>query len=111
MAASRTAGATVPEELQRQSDRITEQLTQLNIILDTVTDRLGQMSTMMANYDPELVTQINNLKSSLETYKGKAADIYGDVSYSLARYAANLLQNLEALTGNVTEIGNIVEGL
>lgn len=111
MAASRTKGATIPEELQRQSERVDEQLSQLNIILDTIMDRLDQMSVMMENYSPDLVAQIKNLRASLESYKTKTGKIYGDVSYSLAKYAVNLLQNLENLIGSVTEIGNAIQNL
>lgn len=111
MAASRTAGATVPEELKRQSERITEQLTQLNKILDTVTDHLNEMGTMMENYSPDLVKQVTSLSGSLTAYKGKAANIYSEVSQSLATYATGLIQNLENLSSNVEGIGTAIENL
>lgn len=111
MAASRTAAQTVPEELKRQSERITEQLAKLNIILDTTVDHLSRMSTMMDNYSPELVAQINKLRTSLTDYKGKAGNIYGDMSQSLATYAYNLIHNLDNLTGSVGQIVNSVQDL
>ena len=109
MGAARTPAATVPEELKRQSDRIIEQLTQLYKILDTTTSHLGEMSQMMENYSPDLVAQINKLKSALESYRGKAGTIYGEVSDSLAIYASSLVQNLENLSTSVSEISNTIE--
>lgn len=111
MPGSSTAGATVPEELERQSKRIKEQLTQLQAILDTITGDLGEMIRIMRNYSPELVMQINTLKSYLESYKGKANKIYSDMSLTLSAYAINLLQNLEDLTSSVTAIGNAIKSL
>ncbi|HAB66868.1 MAG TPA: hypothetical protein DCE23_05830 [Firmicutes bacterium] len=111
MAASRTKGATVPEELSRQSQRVDEQLAQLNKILDIIMNRLDNMSRMMNNYSPELVSQIKDLRASIESYKTKAGKIYKDVSYSLATYAMNLLQNLEGLITSVNKISASVKEL
>lgn len=102
---------TVPVELSRQSKRVTEQLEQLNNILDTITNRLGNMSTMMRSYSPELVKQFNSLKTYLETYKGKANRIYSDISLSLSTYAYNLLHNLDNLTTSVDSIGDSISDL
>ncbi len=111
MAASRTVEATIPLELQRQSARIQEQLVQLNKILDVITRNLGDMSAIMGNYSPALVTQFNNLKNYLESYKGKTQNIYLDIADSLASYATALLQSLDNLTKSVNAIGQAVENL
>lgn len=111
MADANTTENTVPIELSRQSRRVTEQLEQLNRILDTITNRLGNMSSMMRSYSPELVRQFNSLKTYLETYKGKSNKIYSDISLSLSTYAYNLLHNLDNLTSSVDSIGNSVSDL
>ena len=104
-------GSTVPEELQRQSDRINTQLNNLDNILNVVTDHLSEMSTIMDKYSPRLVSQINDLTSYLDTYKTKAKEIYGEVADSLSNYANNLLYNIDDLIGNVEKIGNSIENL
>lgn len=105
MDTSRVAAQTVPEELQRQSVRVNEQIAKLNIILDTTIDHLTRMSKIMENYSPDLVKQINTLAKSVTEYRTKAGKIYGEISESLLNYATNLLHNLENLTASV---GNIV---
>lgn len=104
-----TPSGTVPEEFQRQSKRINEQYSQLTKILNKVIDYLTDMSEIMGNYSPEVVTQINNLNVSLQSYKTKSAEIYKDVADSLSLYALNLLQNLESLTKSIENIGTSIE--
>lgn len=112
-AATNTSASTntVPAELKRQSQRIVEQLTCLNTILDTTSDHLTEMSKMMANYSPDLVTQIDKLNSSLQTYKEKAGKIYGEMSESIGNYASGLLHNLDSLTSSISGISNTIESL
>ncbi len=111
MAASRTPADTVPEELQRQSERIQEQYERLTSIINTIRTDLSDMSTIMGPYSADVVAQINNLNEALGKYKDRSADIYTDVSNSLAMYAANLLQNLESLRTSIENIGTTIEGL
>lgn len=111
MADVNATDTTVPVELSRQSKRVTEQLEQLNKILDIITSRLGNMSTMMRSYSPDLVKQFNSLKTYLETYKSKANKIYPDISLSLSTYAYNLLHNLDNLTTSVDSIGDSISDL
>lgn len=110
-AASKNPDSTVPGELSRQAKRIEEQLSALNIILDTVTDHLKEMQTMMKSYSPTLVKQFELLSNYLVDYKSRAGTIYGEVSDSLQTYAYNLLHNLDNLTNSVTQIGKSVENL
>ena len=63
--AARTPAATLPEELQRQSDRIREQLAQLKKMLGTISTNLAGMSGIMEKYSPELQTEIDKLLGSI----------------------------------------------
>ena len=111
MPASRTAAETVPGELLRQSERVDEQLVRLGALLDIITERLEDMSNMMANYSPDLVTQFRALKTSLESYKTKANTIYKEIASSLSTYATSLLHYLDELTNNVAAIEQSVRDL
>lgn len=108
---STNVASTIPEELKRQSARINEQIQKLGAMLDTISSHLGEISTMMKDYDPNLVTQVNNLKSSIESYKTKSANIYGDMSDAILKYALSLVNNLEDLTKNIASIKASVEAL
>lgn len=111
MAASRTKAATVPEELIRQADRITEQLTSLHSIIDNSTSHLDDMARMMANYSPDLVQEIQKLNVALSSYRSKSASIYNEVSEGLKIYANDLMNNLSALQDSVKTISQAVEQL
>lgn len=111
MAAERTTGATIPEELLRQSGRVTEQLQCLFKILDTTTDHLEDMSVIMGDYSPELTAEIKKLKDSIVAYRAKSNDIYTDVSDELRNYATNLINNLTELTTSVQNISAAIESL
>ena len=109
--ASTSQASTVPQELKRQSERITEQVQRLGTMLTTISSHLGEISTMMKDYDPNLVTQVNNLKGAIDSYKTKSANIYGDMANALLRYALSLLNNLEDLSKNISAIKSSVEAL
>lgn len=108
---SRTPAGTIPEEMKRQAGRVDQQVTNLNKILDTVSNDLLEMSTKMANFSPDLVSQINNLRSVIEAYKGKSATIYGEVSNALNSYATSLSVNLTDLSNGISNVSSIVNGL
>lgn len=111
MAASITPAETIPAELKRQSQRVGEQYNNLVTILNTISDHLTRMSTMMEKYSPELVTQFKNLNASITDYQAKSKKIYGEVSESLATYANNLLHNLDNLTASVGKVTSAVKDL
>ena len=102
---------TVPAELERQANRINEQVAKLGTMLNTISNHLGDISTMMKDYDPNLVTQVNNLKNAIQSYKTKSANIYGEMSEVLKTYAQGLRYNLDDLTSKVTAITSSVEAL
>jgi len=111
MAVSRTAAATVPLELQRQAGRVGEQVERLGVILNTITSHLEEISVMMKDYNPDLVSQTNNLKNTLESYKVKSNNIYGEIATTLSNYAMSLIGNLQDLTTNVSKISSSVDAL
>ena len=111
MAASRTPGATIPEELQREADRIQEQFSQLQIILNNAASHLAEMSTMMQPYDTTLAGKMDELNQIISDYVPKAKNIYDDVLDSLSAYAANLSSSLENLTGGIDKLRSSVDNL
>ncbi len=109
--ASLTPAKTLPEELQRQSERVQEQLQCLKTILDNVENRLHSMSSMMENKNTDLSSQLSNLADHLENYESKAQAIYDDVSDSLSSYSVAILNSIESLNTHVTDIGNLIADL
>ncbi|MBQ6323204.1 MAG: hypothetical protein IJI22_00030 [Bacilli bacterium] len=100
-----------PAELIRQSTRVDEQVEKLGIMLNKINGNLDEVSKIMTNYDTKLVSQVENLKTAVESYKKKATNIYGEMSKSLYAYATGLQSNLADLTKNVTTITSSVEAL
>ena len=111
MPAARTPAATIPEELQRISDRINEQLDCLEGILNTTSQHLEEMSGIMKDYKPEVANQIDLLKSSVDIYKSSVRGIYGQISGGLASYSSALLFNLDDLTSSVRTVTEAVDAL
>lgn len=111
MAASRTPGATIPEELQREADRIQEQFSQLKIILNSAAADLGEMSQLMEPYDSSLASKITELGNIILDYAPKAEGIYDEVSNSLSTYAINLASSLDNLAHGIENLRNSVDAL
>ncbi len=109
--ASRTPGSTIPEELQRQADRIQEQFFQLQTILTNAAGHLSEMSRMMEPYDVTLSGKMSELDQIISDYVPKARDIYDEVSNSLSTYASNLLTSLDDLTSGIDNLRTSVENL
>lgn len=111
MPASREQGATIPEELIRQSDRVIEQLDCLFTILDKTRENLEGMHGIMEPFSIELTTEIDKLDSSIKAYRAKSEDIYMEVSNSLRTYATSLMSELELLSHSVNNISEAINSL
>ena len=111
MAASRTRASSLPEELQREAQRINEQLYCLGVILDKSNVALEDMTKVMIKYSPDMSAQIKKLQDALLSYKDKSRKIYGELSESLLIYAKNLMQSLNMLTEGVNEVAAAISEL
>ncbi len=109
--AGRTPEESMPLEMQRQADRIEEQMGCLKVLLTKITDNIGTIKDTIGQKSPELTEQLELLKTAVSDYSGEATEIYTDVSESLRNYALNLAQNLEALRESISNITKSVNDL
>lgn len=108
---STTPYETLPEELDRQSKRILEQVKALEKILTTVSGNLTSMSTMMEKYSPDLVAQFKRLNDAIVDYQTKSNKVGTAMSETLGEYARNLTNNLAGLTDAVGRVEDSVKAL
>ncbi len=111
MAASKSPAATVPEEILRQSERISEQATCLVKIIDLLQEHLDNVIPRVRKANDAASNSIRSLKNSLTTYSSIAKSTYQNISEKLRDYSLKTTDNFEEMDASIKNVCSEIEKL